>query len=63
MRVRLLAFVGVGALGCATLLAHREARPDGPEDEVATTARVSSNAPAIDRAIPARIESATFALG
>ena len=63
MKTRILALLAVGTLGCGVLYAYREPRPDGPENDMVTTAQVSSNAPLLDREVPARIESATFALG
>lgn len=53
-----LALGGVVALGAA-----RSARSGGDEDAMATTAPVGSNRPAIDRRTPAKLETATFALG
>ena len=63
MKTRLLAFVALGAISGAAFLVLNEGRAGGPEDDMASTAPLSSNAPLIDRNLPARIESATFALG
>lgn len=62
MRSKTVALLFALALGGAALVA-RAARPEGPEATAMTTAPVSSNAPAIDRRAPAKVETATFALG
>jgi hypothetical protein len=54
--------LGLVALGLLALTAA-SARPDGPEKDMATTARVTSRSPVIDQRAPARTETATFALG
>ncbi len=50
------------ALGGFAALAARSARSDGDHD-MATTAPVDSNRPAIDRRVPDKLETATFACG
>ena len=47
----------------APVLVSRPALLDAQEDRMATTARVASSVPAIDLKVPAKVETATFALG
>jgi hypothetical protein len=72
MRRTIVALLVIGALGCAAILAGRPTHADGPEDAMADTAptvsnapvaAVASNAPPIDREVPVKLETATFALG